>query len=220
MRMMSKKGIPLLFVVSLLCLLASSCADRDAIRTKDGVGPAADDSEWLEGELERSSELRELVAIRDELAARAIARNVTAEQIREAGYDVGRANELLGLTETERRARFDRIDALIRSLHSRYPALREAEAREAAAAQTCDVECAAASWERYAKVLAVELSGEGAPTLRAPAKGPMKCKMRQIIIGFGLCSLRSGGNAILYAVCSYGVFCTSCNGGISDLLCR
>jgi hypothetical protein len=220
MRIMSKKGIPLLFLVSLLCLLVFSCADRDAAPTKDSVGPVADESERIEEEIGRSSELQELIAIRDELAARAIARNVTPEQIREAGYDVARSNELLGFTEAERRARFERIDTLINSLYARYPALREVEAREAAAIETCDIECAASNWERYAKVLAVDLSGDGASALRAPAKGPMKCKMTQLFIGFGLCSLRSGGSALFYAVCSYGVFCASCDGGISDLLCR
>ncbi len=101
--------------------------------------------------------MRELIAIRDELAARAIARNVTPEQIREAGYDVERSNELLGLTEAERRARFERIDALLNSLYARYPTLRDAGAREAAAFETCDIDCAASSWERYSKTLAVEL---------------------------------------------------------------
>jgi hypothetical protein len=220
MRIMSKKGIPLLFLVSFLCLLASSCADQDAVRTKDGVGPAADDSEWLEGELQKSSEVGELVAIRDEIAARALARGVTPEQIREAGNDAERSNALLGLTEAEARARFERIDALVNSLYARYPALREAAAREAASFETCDVDCAASRWERYSKVLEVELSGDGTPALRAPAKGPMKCKMRQIVVGFALCALRSGGNAMFYGVCSYGVFCASCDGGISDLLCR
>jgi hypothetical protein len=220
MRILSRKGIPLLFLASLLCLLAPACADRDANSAKDGVGPAADESAWLDGEIEKSSELRELVAIRDEIAARAIARNVTPEQIREAGYDAARSNELLGITEAEGRAIFERIDALVNSLYARYPALRDIEAREAAAFEACDVECAAMKWERYAKVLAIELSGDGSQALKAPAKGPMKCQMRQIVMGFALCAMRSGGNTVLYGICSYGVFCASCDGGISDLLCR
>ena len=220
LRIMSRKGIPVLFLASLLCLLVSACADHDAAPAKASVGPAADDSEWLEGEIEKSSELRELIAIRDEIAARAIARNVTPEQIREAGYDVARSNELLGITEAEGRARFERIDALVNSLYARYPALREVEARETAAFETCDIDCASSRWERYSKVLAVELSVDGTPALRAPARDPMKCKMRQIVMGFALCAVRSGGNTLLYGICSYGVFCASCDGGISDLLCR
>lgn len=217
---MSRKGIPLLFLVALLCLFALSCADHDAAKTKDSVGPVTDESERIEEEIARSSELQELIAIRDEIVARAIARNVTPEQIREAGYDVARSNELIGLTEAEGRARFERIDALINSLYARYPSLKDAEAREAAAIETCDIECVASNWGRYSKVLAVELSGDGTPALRAPARGPMKCKMRQIVVGFALCALRSGGSAFFYGVCSYGVFCASCDGGISDMLCR
>jgi hypothetical protein len=217
---MSRKGIPVLFLVSLFCLLALSCADHDAAPAKTSVGPAGDDPEWIDGELEKSIEVQELIAIRDELTARAIARNVTPEQIREAGYDVERSNELLGLTETERRARFERIDALINTLYSRYPALRDVAARGAASIQTCDIECAASSWERYSKVLAAERAGDGTQAFRAPARAKLKCKMRQIVTGFAACALSSGGSGALYLICSYGVFCDSCTGEVVELLCN
>jgi len=217
---MSRKGIPVLFVVSLLCLLVSACADTDAVRTSDSAGPAPDDSEWLEGELEKSSEVRELVAIRDELAARAIERNVTPEQIREAGYDVERSNELLGLTEAERRARFERIDALLNSLYARYPALKDEAEREAASPETCGIECAASSWERYVNVLAVEPSADGSPALRAPARAPLKCNWKAVVTGIAACAVGSGGNATLYFICSYGVVCDSCTGGLTEVICR
>ena len=171
MRIMSRKGIPVLFLVSLLCLLASSCADRDAARTKTASGRPR----TIPNGSRRSSKNRASCGSSSRSGTRsprARSRETSrAEQIREAGYDVARSNELLGLTEAERRARFERIDALINSLYARYPALREAEAREAAAFETCDIECAASSWERYSKVLAVELSGDGTPALRAPAQG-------------------------------------------------
>ncbi len=219
MRKMSRKGIPVLFIVSLLCLLAAACADNDAVRTNAGTGPAPDDSEQLDGELEKSSEVWELIAIRDELAARAIARNVTPEQIREAGYDIERSNELLGLTEAERRARFERIDALLNSLYARYPALKDAAAREAAASKTCGIECAASRWERYSQVLSVERSADGSPALRAPARPPLKCNWKVVVAGIAACATASGGSGILYLICSYGVVCDSCTGGITEVIC-
>ncbi len=219
MREMSRKGIPVLFVVSLLCLLASACADNDAVRTNTSAGPAPDDSEQLDGELERSGEVWELMAIRDELAARALARNVTPEQIREAGYDVERSNELLGITEAERRARFERIDALLNALYSRYPALKDEAERAAAATATCDVDCAASRWERYSKTLSVALSAGGTTALRAPARAPLKCNYRAIVTGFAACAIGSGGNTTIYFICSYGVFCDSCTGGITEVIC-
>lgn len=216
---MSRKGIPVLFLVSLLCLSAWSCADRDSAGTNAGAGPAADDSEWLEGELEKSSEVQELIAIRDELAARAIARNVTPEQIRETARNADGANALLGLTPDEARARFDRIDALLNSLYARYPALKDAGAGETASAETCDIDCAVSNWQRYSKVLAVELSADGAPALRAPARAPLKCNWRAVVTGFAACALGSGGSGTVYLICSYGVVCDSCTGGLTEVIC-
>ncbi|MFA4947438.1 MAG: hypothetical protein WC674_02885 [Candidatus Krumholzibacteriia bacterium] len=216
---MSRKGIPLLFLVSLLCLFVFSCADRDAAPTKDSVGPVADESERLEEEIGRSSELRELIAIRDELAARAIARNVTPEQIRETAGDVDGSNALLGLTPDEARARFDRIDALVDALFERYPALADIAVREEAHLPVCDADGIALAWEHYSKVLPAAF-GQGAALVQgAPARPPLTCKTTQLVVGFALCALKSGGAASLYFVCSYGVFCSACDGGLADIIC-
>lgn len=219
MRMMSKKGIPLLFLVSLICLLVSSCADQDAGRTNAGTGPAADDSAWLEGELGKSGELVELIAIRDELAARAIARNVTPEQLRETAPDADKANALLGLTPGEARARFERIDALVGALIGRYPALADIAAREESRYPACDADGIALAWEHYSKVLPAVLGRGAELSAGAPARPPLICKMTQLVVGFSLCALKSGGSAIFYLVCSYGVFCSSCDGGAADIIC-
>ena len=216
---MSKKGIPLLFLVSLLCLLVFSCADRDAAPTKDSVGPVADESERIEEEIGRSSELQELIAIRDELAARAIARNVTPEQIRETAGDVDGSNALLGLTPDEARARFDRIDALVDALFERYPALADIAAREETRLSICDAEGVALAWEHYSKVLPAALDQGGARVHGAPARPPLICKVTQLVAGFSLCALRSAGSAAFYFVCSYGVFCSACDGGIAAIIC-
>jgi hypothetical protein len=217
MRIM-KKGIPVLFLISLLCLLAASCADRDAGRTNAGTGPAPDDTEWLEGELGKSSELAELVAIRDELAARAIERGVTPDQLRETAGNADRANALLGLTPAEARARFERIDALVDALFDRYPALAEIAAREDSY-QACDAEGIALAWEHYSKVLPGALGRGAELSAGAPARPPMTCKMAQLIAGAALCAVKSAGSTVYYLVCSYGVFCSACDGGVADIIC-
>lgn len=216
---MSRKGIPLLFVVSLFGVLLMSCADHDSARTNVGAGPAADDSEWLEGELEKSSELQELIAIRDDLAARAIANGVTPEQIRETARDADKANALLGLTPDEARARFDRIDALVDALYGRYPMLADIAAREDMRYSACDAEGIALAWEHYSKVLPAVLGRNAALAEGAPARPPLTCKVAQLIAGFALCAFKSGGSAAFYFVCSYGVFCSSCDGGVADIIC-
>jgi hypothetical protein len=219
MRMMSRKGIPLLFVVSLLCLLALSCADRDGSRTSAGTGPAADDSEWLEGELGKSSELRELIAMRDEIAARAIERNVTPEQLRATAGDADKSNALLGLTPDEARSRFDRIKTLVDALFERFPALTDIAAREESEYAACDAEGIALAWEHYSKVLPAVLGRGAALAKEAPERPPLKCKATQLVAGFFLCSLKAAGSVAFYTICSYGVFCSSCDGGIADIIC-
>ncbi len=220
---MSKKRIPPLFLAVLMCLLASACADRDAAPPARGTGPGADDSEWIDDELRKSSEVAELVAIRDEIAARGIARGVTPEQIREAGADPARSNALFGFTPDEARETFDRIDALTQSLFTRYPALSEIAARDEWRYPACGVEDVALAWEHYSKTLPAALDesaiSDGSAALRAPARPPLTCKMTQLIVGFALCGVKSGGNMGFYTVCSYGVFCSSCDGGIADIIC-
>jgi hypothetical protein len=220
---MSKKRIPPLFLIALMCLLASACADRDASPPLSGAGSGADDSEWLEDELRKSSELAELIAIRDEIASRGIARGVTPEQIREAGDDAVRSNALFGFTPDEARATFDRIHGLTQSLFTRYPALADMAARDEWRYPACGVEDVALAWERYSKTLPSALEESAIPggsaALRAPARPPLMCKMTQLIVGFALCAARSGGVAAVYVVCSYGVFCGSCTGGIADIIC-
>jgi hypothetical protein len=68
-------------------------------------------------------------------------------------------------------------------------------------------------------VLAVELSAGGTPALRAPARAPLKCNWRVVIAGFAACATASGGSGILYFICSYGVVCDSCTGGITEVIC-
>jgi hypothetical protein len=218
MRNMWKKGIPPLLLVSLLCLVAS-CAGGDSAGTNDGAGPAASETDRLDEELSRSSEVAELVAIRDELAARAVERGVTPDEIRGAATDVDRSNALLGLTPDEARARFDRIDALVGTLFARYPALADIAARDGWRYPACDAEGVALAWEHYSRVLPSVLDGGGPRAFGAPARPPLICKMTQFIIGISLCALKSAGSATFYFICSYGVFCGSCDGGIADLIC-
>jgi hypothetical protein len=188
-----------------------SCADESR-------NPVSDGSRKLDRELGKSSEVQELFAIRDEIAARALARHVTGEDIRAAGCDAGRMNELLGFSETESRARLARIRTLIRILYERFPSLGRLEGTECAGREPCDAETVAAGWERSSKALAAALGADtGAP--RAPAKAPLKCNMQKIIMGFSACATRSGGSLLTYALCAYGVFCGSCSGGLADIIC-
>jgi len=208
---MFRKSIAIVVLMSFLSFLLYSCAGEDR-------SPVSRETDRLEDELSKASEVQELMAIRDEIAARAIAMHVTADEIRRVGCDERRTNELLGFTETQARARFERIAALLRALHDRYPALGRLETAASAECEACDIDRIAASWEHYSKVLAVEL-GEGGQALKAPARAPLQCKMRQLIVGFAVCAARSGGSLLIYSLCSYGVFCGSCSGGAADVIC-
>ena len=208
---MFRKSIAIVVLMSFLSFLLESCAGEDR-------SPVSGEADRLEDELSKASEVQELMAIRDEIASRAITMHVTADEIRAAGSDARKTNELLGLTDAEAQARFERIAALLRALHDRYPALGRLEASASSGCEACDVDRIAASWEHYSKVLAVEPDGN-AGALKAPARAPLQCKMRQLVIGFGVCAARSGGSLLIYALCSYGVFCGSCSGGAADVIC-
>ena len=216
---MFRKSVSIMVLLSFLSLLFCSCTRDDVTEPGDGRGSAADDSGWLEEDLRETGELMELIAIRDEIALRALARNVTSQQVRETAGDALRSNELLGYCEVEAKAINDRIATLVGALSETYPALKGSEAQGAFECAACEIERMAASWEHYSKVLAVEFGGNSPLALEAPARAPLKCKMRQLIMGFGLCAMRSGGSLLFYSLCSYGVFCGSCDGGVADIIC-
>ena len=208
---MFRKSIAGVVLMSFVSFLLYSCAEEHR-------SPVSGEADRLEEELSKASEVQELVAIRDEIAARAITMHVTADEIRRTGCDARKTNELLGFTEAGARARFERINALLRALHDRYPALGRLEASASSGCGACDVDRIAASWEHYSKVLAVEPGGN-AGALKAPARAPLQCRMRQLVVGFAVCAARSGGSLLIYSLCSYGVFCGSCSGGAADVIC-
>jgi len=213
------KGLSIMVLMSFLSLLFCSCTDDGVTRPQDAWSLGDDDFGLLEDELREAPELGELIEIRDEIAARAIARNVTPDELRAAGNDACRANELLGLTPVEASARRDRINALVASLRGRYAALENIEARIEIKCAECDIDHIALSWEYYRRVLAAPIGGSAQPAPEAPERAPLKCRMSQLVIGFGLCAIKSGGNLLFYAICSYGVFCGSCDGGMADVIC-
>jgi hypothetical protein len=217
---MFRKSVSFMVLLPILSLLFYSCACDDVTEPADGRGSVADDSGRLEEDLRETGELAELIAIRDEIALRALARNVTPQEVREAAGDPRRSNELLGYCEVEAKAINDRIAALVGALFEMYPALEGIEAHGESECAACDIERMAETWERYSKVLAAESGGSGELALEAPARAPLKCKMRQLVMGFGLCAMKSGGSLLFYSLCSYGVFCGSCSGGMADVICK
>jgi len=168
---MLKSCVSILALVSIALCSLCSCADEEAVRPAAGRSARPGDDEWIEDELRKAPELIELLAIRDELAAMALARGVTADEIRETAGDADRSNALLGLAPDEASARFGRINALIGTLFARYPALADAAAREEALCAACDAEGIARAWEHYSKALPAALEtagwlGPGAPVER------------------------------------------------------
>lgn len=209
---MFRRGISVVVLMSFLSFLLYSC-------TGGQRSPVSDDPDRLEAALSTASELQELIAIRDEISARAIRLNVTPADIRAAGSDARRANELLGLTADEAQARYERINALVGALYTRYPQLKDVEKRSTYDCTACDVEGVAAAWEHLSQVLAPAGGAGAGQALQAPARGPLKCKWTQLAVGFALCGVKAGGSLLFYATCSYGVFCGSCDGGAASIIC-
>ncbi|MDD4857054.1 MAG: hypothetical protein PHD74_03000 [Candidatus Krumholzibacteria bacterium] len=213
------KGIFITMLAVFVSALVCSCGADKASLTAERGAEVAYDPEKLERDLEGAPEIQALIAIRDDMAALAIARNVTADEIRATALNASLSNGLLGFTEADAQAVANRIDELIESLYDRFPALSEAEARSAPECEVCDLESIASSWEHLSKTLAVGLAEQGRLADEAPAKGKLVCKMTQLVLGMGLCAAKSGANVLFYSICSYGVFCGACDGGVADVIC-
>jgi hypothetical protein len=228
---MFKKSVSIVVLASFLSLIGSSCAGDRLSQPEKGPGSATD-AERLDGKLSTSPEVRELLRIRDDIISRAIDRGITAGQMRAAGSDPRRSNELLGLSGAEASALGRRIETLVGALYDRHPELRRLVEQEASASgcRACDADRLIASWDARAAAFvghrisdAASSSGAGlsvgAGISLAPERAPLTCKWTQLVVGMALCALKSGGSLLFYAICSYGVFCGSCDGGAADAIC-
>jgi hypothetical protein len=231
MRQMFKKSVSILVLASFLSLVIYSCGGDTSTRP-GSASPGADDLGPLGEQLGRAPEVRELIAIRDEIVSRALDRGITSEQLQRAVGDSRRSNELLGLSGPEASKLQGRIETLIGSLYGKYPVLEQLVAQEATRAEcgACDMNRLAASWDSYSQTLAAARAAGAAPGLASnawggagsslsPARAPLVCKWTQLTVGFVLCAIKSGGSLFFYALCSYGVFCGSCDGGAADVIC-
>jgi hypothetical protein len=226
---MFKKSVSIVLLASFLSCIVASCGDNTSTQPRERVRTAGDPG-WLERELSTAPEVRDLIEIRDEIVLRAVERGVTSEQLREAVSSGPRSNEVLGLSSLEAKEIQDRMVALIGSLCDRYTVLGDLVAREISESMSggCDLDRFVDAWDAYSARIRAELSSSSPGTDQsgagdrffAPAHEPLKCKWAQLTIGFAVCAVKSGGSLLVYAVCSYGVFCGSCEGGISDALCR
>jgi hypothetical protein len=224
---MSRSIIPRVILLAALSLALFSCARDRAVDPKssgetvpDGAGTG--NMAAVEEELKGSPEVRELLAVRDEIAGRALARHLTDEEVRDAALDAEKGNELLGLSGAEAGELQGRIDASLAQLYAKYPELEGLVAQAQPADGACDADGLAAAWARYSALAAS--AGRGGPdpatwAERAPAREPLRCRWVQLVAGFGMCAVKSGGSLLFYALCAYGVFCGSCSGGAADIIC-
>ncbi len=224
---MSRRIILPVILIAVLSLVFFSCSRDRAVEPRGAGEQVPDDTGMgnmagLDRQLESSPEIRELIAVRDEIAGRALERRVTEEQVREAGLDAQKGNELLGLSDAEAAELWGRVNAALGSLYARFPELGGRLGGTRAACGACDAEQFAIAWGGYvsrASSIGIAATGSAHGPEGAPARPPMKCKWAQLGVGFAMCAIKSGGSLLIYAICSFGVFCASCDGGIADIVC-
>jgi hypothetical protein len=228
---MFKKSVSIIVLASFLSFIGYSCAD-DKLTPPEGVSRTENDLLRLEEQLGRAPEVRELLQIRDDIISRAIDRGITSRQLRETISDTHRWNDLLGFSSEEASDLDRRMQTLIETLCDRHPELERLVARSASepACVGCDTERLAASWDAQARAITAARAADedassaagrqwGAGGSLAPSRAPLACKWTQLTVGLAMCAIRSGGSFLFYALCSYGVFCGSCDGGMADVLC-
>ncbi len=236
MRRMFRKSVSIMVLASFLSLIVYSCAGEQTAQPGASRGETHGLA-WLDDQLSRAPEVRELLEIRDNIISRALDKSITSQQVREVANDPQRSNELLGLSKSDAKRIQDRMECLIGSLCSRFPMLEELVAERALAYESnaCDTDCLTTSWDVYSRAFAAaqlnDLVSDSGATPAAgregesggslsPARTPLICKWSQLMVGFALCGVKSAGSLLFYAICSYGVFCGSCDGGVADMICR
>jgi len=228
---MFKKSVSIVVLASFLSFIGYSCAG-DKLTQPEGASRAENDLPRLDEQLGRAPEVRELLQIRDDIISRAVDRGITSRQLRETISDTNRWNDLLGFSSEEASNLDRRMQTLIKTLCDRHPELGRLVAQRASepGCEACDTERLAVSWDAQARAItAVRAADEAASSAAgrhwgaggslAPARAPLTCNWTQLVVGFAVCAARSAGSLFLYVLCSYGVFCGSCDGGTADVIC-
>jgi hypothetical protein len=157
----------------------------------------------LEHELSRSEEVADFIRVRDELTARAKARNVTPEMVRAAyiGGDAAAIQRLFGLSPKESYLLTHRLRTNQLRLQARFPVLRSlAEGTVAASGASCGADIAARA------LVADSRRGGPSTSIEAdPSAGG--CKWVQYTVALLLCTT---GGPVLYWPCAYLAYCSLC----------
>lgn len=193
-------------LIGMLCLASLSCTDRNpaqstrhtSIRTLS-AGEIAD----LEAALEVSPEVRELVAIRDELTNRARIRGVTPEMVRTAYREgnVTRAASLLGMgaVDTDEMAR--RLTRARTALYRKHPVIEEMVAGSVVTGAACPA-------EEAARAVAIDASpGRAGSRFVEVDNDELGCKWLQYTVALALCST---AGPVIYWPCAYLAYCSLC----------
>lgn len=219
---MFRKVVSIVVVFSLLSLSFFSCSDETATRPEDlpevrnaGLGnPGVILSE--------SQEVRDLIDIRNDMIARALASGVSGTELADivSSNDEERFASVLGYTEDEMNTVGDRIAALGTSLRNRFPQL-QAMADYPSPCIACTFDNIAEKWDNLlmADKRSDILLREGEVMLPAPdpnQKG-VSCQWVPYTASLSLCTL---SGPVFYWACAVVAICTFCSGGWIDTMCQ
>jgi hypothetical protein len=185
-------------------VLFTACSDVPAPVAPVAVTTlSATETAALEYELIRSEEVADFIRVRDELTARAKARNVTPEMVRAAyiSGDAAALQSLFGLSARESNHLTHRLRTSQMRLQTRFPVLRSlAEGTAATSGPACGADVAARA------LVADSRRGKPSTSIEAdPSAGG--CKWVQYTIALLLCST---GGPVVYWPCAYLAYCSLC----------
>ena len=197
-----------LFLVAALVAVPFSCAtempDEPRGETPRAIESAGVELAGLEEELEASAEVRELLGMLEEAAARLAERGMTVDDLaRLQAEGPEEAMAALGYSQSESAVLGQRLEELRDALYGRFPALAALAPGPAGIAAESGIP--RLTDDEYSVPLDLPVKGTNTPT----------CQWTPYILALLTCANAAiaAANLALYFVCAFQALCSYCEGG-------
>jgi len=197
---MFKRTISTIVIISVLSLTLYSCSENSINQPgAEPEGSIGAETENLNKKLINDLQVKELVAIGDKLIQIVIDREITQEELESAAVDKQIAAAELGMSGIEAEELLDHIKKLSNSLLIKYPELKEMVQKQIdKQCGSCRISQVISNWD---KIRADQDQSNDRELLS-------KMSYTTYIVALVGCAVGSGGNALLYAICTYVVYCS------------
>ena len=221
---MFRKVVSVVVVFSLLSLSFFSCSDETATRPEDSTEVRNVGLGNPEVILSESQEVRELIDIRNEMIARALASGVSGTELADivSSNDEERFASVLGYSHDELSAIGLRIKELGISIRERYAEVRQTDRPPVPVCVRCSFADMAENWNNLLMTNRASdfMLGDGEVMLPAPdpSQKGVTCQWASYVATLVGCTVF--GSTPLYFACTIVALCQFCSGGWVSTFCQ